>query len=87
MTVHEALDQGICRLRRSMWASPMAYMKIDIIQHTAARFLGPWFHLYDRTCQEAIGEKTPQDFLALGQHRHADDYEAYTGPLDKDDVP
>ncbi len=64
-----------------MWTT--AYMKIDIIQHPAARFLGPWLHLYDRVCQQVIGEPTPQHTFSIGDT--IDDYEAYTGPLDEAD--
>lgn len=83
MTTREAFSAGVSRLRLPVW-NPAAYIKIDIIQQGKTRFIGPWFHLYDRATQEAIGEPTPQHALRIGDNES--DYEAYTGPLDKDDA-
>lgn len=66
-----------------MWASPTAYMKLDIIKCGDETFCGPWYHLYDRVCQQAIGEPTPQNTIGIGDT--TDDYETYTGPLDEAD--
>jgi hypothetical protein len=83
VTISEACREGVMRLRRPMWANPNAYMTITLIRQGDKLFYGPWSNLYDRRCQEAIGEPTPQKFLNVGDT--TDDYVAYTGPLDPQD--
>lgn len=81
MTLNEATVQGIRRLRLPNWANPHTYLLLDLFE---GGLRGPWLHLYDRLCQERIGEPTPQNLLGLGDTTA--DYEAYTGPLDPADT-
>jgi len=61
------------------WANPEAYMKLVRV----GEFHGPVARLYDRQTQEAIGEPTPQEFIATSMA--SPDWMPYTGPLDKAD--
>lgn len=80
MTLNEAAKNGINRVRRSMWANPKAYARIDLVSGG----MGPWLHLYDRSSQEVIGEPTPQTVLNIGDA--SDDYEEYKGEIDPADT-
>ena len=81
MKLSEAAKAGIRRVRKAIWASPGAYLRIDIMPDGSH---GPWLRLYDRPNQEAIEEPTPQQFLHLGDSDC--DYEEYTGPKDTADT-
>lgn len=80
MTLSEATKAGITRLRMPIWANPRAYGRIDILDG----FMGPWFHLFDRQTQEAIGEPTPQTILVMQVEGQFDPYD---GQLDEADNP
>ncbi len=80
MTIQDAVRSGIEVLRRPMWANATCYMRI----HLFGGGCGPWAELWDRRCQETIGEPTPQRFLNIGDT--TSDYEEYTGPLDETDL-
>jgi hypothetical protein len=83
MTLHEATQQGIRRVRRPCWAFPDAYLLLDLIATDNGWRRGPWVHLYERRCQESINAPTPQHLLALQDDTA--DYVAYTGELDRAD--
>lgn len=80
MTIDEAVENGISRVRRPMWSNPNAYVRLDLVDGGR----GPWLRLYDRTSQEAIGEPTPQ--VAPCFNDSLTDYEEYTGPIDPVDT-
>lgn len=77
MTLSDAANAGQPRLRRPCWSSSTAYIRLDLLP---GGMRGPWLHLFDRHCQEAIGEPTPQTILGLDDE--TDDYVAYDGPTD-----
>lgn len=79
MTIAQLSKAGISRFRLPQWASPNCYARIDLVDGGC----GPWFHLYDRPTQEAIGADTPQSVMGIGDT--TDDYEPYDGPLDPED--
>lgn len=81
MNLHEAAAKGISRIRRPMW-SKNTYAKIDLLPGGS---IGPWMRLYDRQCQEAIQEQTPQSTICIGDS--TDDYEPYEGEVDPADSP
>lgn len=81
MTLQEASEAGISRLRRPMWVNPSAYIKIDLLGNG---MLGPWMRLYDRETQSAIGEPTPQ--VAPLFRDSVSDYQEYIGEFDALDV-
>jgi hypothetical protein len=77
MTLNEACDKRIARLKRPCWTT--AYLKIDLVEE---KYMGPWMHLFDRACQQVIGEPTPQTLLNADS---TSDYVPYDGPLDEAD--
>ena len=81
MTLNQAVELGISRVRRPIWANPKAYVRIDLV---GKGMIGPWLHLYDRGFQELMGDTTPQSILNTGDT--TSDYEEYTGELDKADA-
>jgi hypothetical protein len=83
MTLREAAEQGIQRLRREEWG-PTAYLRLDLVTFGSERSAGPWGHLYDRGTQEATGAETPQDVLLLGADAGA--WLPYEGALDRTDA-
>ena len=76
ISIAQAVEQGIARLRKPIWASPMDHLKIDIINGRA----GPWLHLYCPFNNECNG-RDPVDTLGLGMDYDAKEFEPYTGPL------
>jgi hypothetical protein len=83
MTIKEAVENKIYRLRRPMWPES-AYIKLAPVDE----YIGPWAYLYDRQTQSAIGEPTPQTVLVIGAaHEYCNDFEPYTGLLDESDKP
>lgn len=82
MTIHEAAQQGIARLRKSIW-SPKCYLRLDLFPDGSH---GPLVHLYDAYTQGILQVPIPQDILAT---RIIDtDFIAHTGELhhtDKND--
>jgi hypothetical protein len=56
-------------VRKAIWASPDARLKLDIIElgedMNNGRMLGPWGYLYDERTQQQIGAPTPQTLLIL----------------------
>lgn len=74
MTLRQAAEKGIARLRKREWADPGDYMKITLI----GELIGPWGELY-APIQEVLGHERPQRFLLIGNKD--DDWEPYEGPL------
>lgn len=79
MTLSEATQQGITRLRRPMWANKNAYLKIQILDGLR----GPWAELWSRDEQLLIEAPTPQRIIAIGDQ--TDDYVEYRGVIDEQD--
>lgn len=73
MTLQEAMALGIRRVRKAEW-NAYAYLRVSG---------SLWAHLFDRPAQEVLGVEIPQPLLVIGDD--ADDWEAYTGLLDKKD--
>lgn len=78
MTLNQAAARGIRRVKLPSWTGE--YLKIDILQDGGH---GPWVRLYSPV-QSAIGEPTPQLFLALGSVFDSDEWEEYSGPIEPD---
>lgn len=79
MTLTEATQQGIARLRRPMWAHENAYLKLQI--RNGLR--GPWAELWSRDEQQLIEAPTPQRIMMIGDQ--TDDYVEYLGSIDEED--
>lgn len=80
----EAAPEGVLRVRRATWPAT-SYMVLWVATGTdGRRCLGPWFWLFDRRTQEAIGEPTPQKATTIGWDWRYErgEYEVYAGPLD-----
>ncbi len=76
MTIKEALNQRIPRVRLAKWANPGAYLRLPLMADGA---FGPWAELYDKWGQDAceIREGSQRVCVLLGDH--GEDYEPYTG--------
>jgi len=83
MTLVEAFEQGIQRVRQPRWLNKTTYLKLDFISSDLGDSLSPWGHLYDPT-QKALGYPKPQDFPIIGELSN-NVYEEYVGPLDNAD--
>jgi hypothetical protein len=82
MKLNELARAGVLRIRRPMWET--AYLRLDLFRDQQGAYLfGPWYHLFDRACQQSIDEPTPQTTLNVGDD--ADDYAPYEGPIDPAD--
>jgi hypothetical protein len=80
ISVAQAAEKGIERLRKQIWANQMDHLKIDIIDGKP----GPWLHLYCPFNKECNG-RDPVDTLGLGMDYDAKEFEPYTGPLPDSD--
>jgi hypothetical protein len=83
ISVREAVERGIDRLRLPKWADPFDHVKIDIIEVGGKKGYGPWMHLYAPFNQECNGSD-PVDMLLLANLKFdpdAKEYLPYTGPL------
>lgn len=76
ISLKQAAEQGIERVRRPNWADPMDHLKIDIIN----RAPGPWLHLYCPANNEVNG-RDPVDIIELSQNYDSAEFVPYTGPL------
>lgn len=79
ISIQEAAEQGIDRLRRPEWACKFDHVKIDIIDgHT-----GPWLHLFS-PANVAINGRDPANSLVTSWGTGALDAQVfvpYNGPL------
>ena len=80
ISIAQAAERGIERVRKPNWAHPFDHFKIDIIDGKP----GPWLHLYAPFNQICSGHD-PVDFIwatgALKTDINAVALEPYTGPL------
>jgi len=67
MTVEEAAAQGLTKIRRSIWASPLDHLAI-----------GPVWHRLYSPMNQAINGQDPVPLFAAREQ--TDDWEPYTGP-------
>lgn len=81
ISVREAANQGITRLRKPIWANPFDHLKIDLPDGE----LGPWVHFYS-PANLSINGRDPVDILigtiltpAVGLD--SPEFKPYTGPL------
>lgn len=77
MTLREAANKGITKLRLPHWISPHAYLEIDIAPDGYPRV---WGRLYDGPTQKVIGAETPQNVPLVGDT--SEDWEEYSEPID-----
>lgn len=78
MTLKEAVNKKISKVRRPMWANPNAHLRFDILANGS---FGPWVHLYDSWGQKATDVPVgSQSFLwPLDEHN---DYVEFEGDED-----
>lgn len=81
ISLQEAAELGIERLRLPIWEDPFDHLKIDIIN----KKLGPWLHLYAPFNTKCNG-RDPVDILWMvstegrAMDVNAKSFEIYTGP-------
>ena len=83
MTLNECIKKKIVRVRLNVWADPNTYLKIPIYKNGKT---GPWYKLYERGTQEICDMPTPIGILSYQFSLDKDEYEEYTGKLDRDDT-
>ena len=78
MTIREALDKRIPRIRKSAWSN-VAYLRLPLLENGKE---GPWAELYDRYGQQACGVKVGSDrLMIIGPQLEDDGYEEFTGEI------
>ena len=84
ISLYEAAERGIERVRQPNWANPFDHLKIDIVDGKP----GPWLHLFAPFNIECNG-RDPVDFLWMFGPMNADPdakcFEPYTGPMPDSD--
>ena len=76
ISLKQAAQQGVDRVRLPRWAHKMDHLKIDII----AGMPGLWLHLYC-PLNRACNGRDPVDTLGLDSNYDAEEFEIYQGPL------
>lgn len=62
ISIKEAANKGIKKIRLDKWANPHDYIEIPILDEKGT--IGPWFKLWSNT-NEIIGQKNPQQISIL----------------------
>lgn len=75
ISLKEAAERGIERVRKPQWVTPEDHVKIDIINGN----LGPWLHLWCPFNTECNG-RDPVDVLAHQSDIGLREWVAYNGP-------
>lgn len=82
ISINQAVDLGIDRLRKPMWANKCDHLKIDILDGE----LGPWIHIYSPS-NELVNGRDPVSILRGSSSfvpiagQDACEFELYEGPL------
>lgn len=63
MTLNEAIERGISKLRLAHWANPQAHIEFDVIHADGKAWHGPWVRLYDSSSHAALRVPDPQEYL------------------------
>ena len=80
ISILEAAEQGILRIRKPIWANPMDHILITIFEDEP----GPWLKLY-APYNLAIDGEHPVTLLITAFSIEEQDWERYTGPLPDSD--
>lgn len=78
MTVQEALDQRIPRVRLAVWQNPNAYLRLPLM---ANGLHGPWAELYDDDTQQYVLKVRPGSQKIPTWTPSESTFEAYTGAV------
>ena len=80
MTLNEAIEQRIPRVRQAIWSNPNSYLRLPLFKNGLS---GPWAELYDDDCQERVLEIRPgsQRIIMMGEYMTEDGFEVYAGPV------
>lgn len=78
MTITEALELRIPRVRKAVWAYPNAYLRLPLFTEGH----GPWAELYDDASQVNLGVRpgSQRICIALPGVDNENDWEKYDGP-------
>lgn len=63
MTIHDAIERGISKLRLAQWVNPQAHIEFDIVQTGDKVGHGPWVRLHDSCSHAALKMTDPQTYL------------------------
>lgn len=80
MTLHEAVEKGISRVRLPQWDHKEDYLLIDVFRDPLdeTKFAcGPWLHLYS-PLNVVVGNKNPVDMMFNVLNWDEDGWEEYT---------
>lgn len=77
ISISEAAERGIDRVREPQWADPLDHIKIDLLGNGK---MGPWIHLYSPFNQECNGHD-PEDMLFINFDCQSKYYVPYDGAL------
>jgi hypothetical protein len=78
MTIQQAIQQRIPRVRQPQWANPSAYLRLPLFADGGH---GPWAELYDDlTQQDVLGERPGSQRVFL-MFDTSENYEPYTGAV------
>jgi hypothetical protein len=76
ISILEAAELGVQRLRKPVWANPLDHLQIDIVDGRP----GPWLHIWCPFNKECNG-RDPVDMIAYTQNLGMREFEPYAGPL------
>lgn len=76
ISLREAVERGVTRLRRPQWLHPEDHLEIAIVDGRRA----PWVKLWSPK-NAVIGLDNPKEFLMIDVDNEAQVYEPYEGPL------
>lgn len=77
MTITEAIQQRIPRVRKAIWAYPNAYLRLPLF----AEGHGPWAELYDDAVQMNLGVRPGSQRICIALPDSTEDWEIYSGPI------
>lgn len=80
ISIEQAAERGIERLRQPQWATPEDHIKIDIVNGKP----GPWTRLYAPFNLECNG-RDPVEILCVHMNYQSADWLPYEGPLPDSD--
>lgn len=75
LSIREAMDRGIQRIRKPIWAHPMDHLNV-----LPYKVPGIWTFLYCPFNKECNG-RDPVEILIIQHDLDAKEWEPYTGPL------
>lgn len=82
MTIREALNKRIPRVRKPEW-NKFAYLRLPLTENNT---YSAWAELYDRPSQEALGKEVGKDRLLIMNLLNEEGWEKFEGEKDEAEV-